>query len=209
MKTVNTGDEKLSLSEVNMDYYRFYDTDLYGIEEYDIIGEEYRRLIETCCKYSTVLALSMVNFGEEIIHFDELDKFKIRSVRHIIKINRAEVLNKEIVYYRVCPELCKILVNYVDSIFKWVHTSEFSNPEDLTFFREDGTVFFSSCIHEGVLTLCPQNEDVSEILKNPLWINSKNDERWKTFGYVETSIDETDFLEEMTFGKSRDEDCLK
>ena len=35
-----------------MKTYRFYDTDLYGNEEYDIKGENYTELLNTCIKYS-------------------------------------------------------------------------------------------------------------------------------------------------------------
>ncbi|MBE6625537.1 MAG: hypothetical protein E7622_07885 [Ruminococcaceae bacterium] len=65
-----------------------------------------------------------------------------------------------------------------DSIFKWIDGWGFKNPEDPCFYRDDGSAFFTSVIHEGVVKLTPrENEDVSKIISNPLWIPEIDDVR--------------------------------
>jgi hypothetical protein len=44
-------------------------------------------------------------------------------------------------------------------------------PEDPTFYRPDGSIFFKSTTHEGELTLMPRgDEDVSNVLSSGRWI---------------------------------------
>lgn len=148
--------------------YRFYDTDVNENEEYDVIGEEYDILINTCCKYSSVLALNFMS--KDILYYNELEKYKIASKR----LSKQWIVN----YYKMCPELCELLLKITDSIFKWIDGRGFKNPEDPCFYREDGTLFFDSSIHEGILKLMPrENEDVSKIISNPLWIPETDDVR--------------------------------
>ena len=73
-------------------------------------------------------------------------------------------------YYRVCDKLCDILLKTTNHIFSWLNGWGYENPEDPTFYREDGSLFFTSTIHEGECTLFVRDEDVSEILANKLWI---------------------------------------
>jgi len=78
----------------------------------------------------------------------------------------------------MCPELCELLLKITDSIFKWIDGWGFKNPEDPCFYRDDGSAFFTSVIHEGVVKLTPrENEDVSKIISNPLWIPEIDDVR--------------------------------
>ena len=143
-----------------MKYYRFYDTDIYGKNSYDIKGDEYKNLLEKCFKYSTALILKFK--GKNISLYEELDKHKIKS------LNLGDT--EEIAHYRTCPELLDLMLKSSDSIFEWINGWDNKNPEDPLFLRADGTIFFYSSIHNGELTLLPrQNEDVGSITKNPLW----------------------------------------
>ncbi len=156
--------------------YRFYDTDIYGNEEYDIVGEEYENLLKTCCKYSSVLSLKF--FNKNIPYYRELEQYKIKSKTHNIEIFKNIVKQEEVVYYKTSPELCELLLKITDGIFKWIDGWGFKNPEDPCFYRDDGSAFFTSVIHEGVVKLTPrENEDVSKIISNPLWIPETDDVR--------------------------------
>ncbi len=158
-----------------MEYYRFYDVDLNGDEEDDIKGikgEEYKELIRVCCEHSKYV--SFIIYDKSVSGYDELCKHKFKSVDFTPK---DKYLRKyEILYCNICADLQKFLENNVNDVFGWMLGREFTNPEDPTFFREDGTIFFSSCIHEGIVTLRPKDEDVSHIVSNnSLWIHSDND----------------------------------
>ncbi len=159
-----------------MEIYRFYDTDIYGNEEYDIFGKDYENLLKTCCECSSVLSLKFSN--KNISYYDELEQYKIKSETHNIEILKSIVKQEEIVYYKTSPELCELLLKITDSIFKWIDGWGFKNPEDPCFYREDGSAFLTSVIHEGVVKLMPRDEeDVSRIVSNPLWILESNDIR--------------------------------
>ena len=149
-----------------MKYYRFYDTDKDGMLEYDIFGEEYKKLICVCCMYSSIVSLNFYNED----NLESIEKFKILEKEN--KSPLSNTLKGKRRYYKVCPELCSILQNEVDSFFAWLSFIDGKGlkPEDLTFFREDGTIFLSSCTHEGVITLRPRkDENITKIIANPLW----------------------------------------
>lgn len=159
-----------------MEYYRFYDTDLDGNEEYDISGEQYKELIRVCCKHSKYM--SFIVYDKGVSGYNELCKYKVKSIECTPEDKYSR--KYEIIYCRICTGLQNFLTNNVNSIFEWIYGRENFNPENPMFFREDGTIFFSSSIHDGIITLRPRDEDVSRIVCNPLWICSNNDIRaWK------------------------------
>ena len=65
-----------------------------------------------------------------------------------------------------------------DSIFKWMY-GKVKKPEDIAFYREDGSVFLSSVIHEGEDSLFPrEGEDISAILDLDNWYLVDDAKRW-------------------------------
>lgn len=155
-----------------MDKYVFRDTDITGFEEYDIVGDDYKTLIDTCCKYCTVMSLYITD--SKLNHLDELEKFRIPKNENIKFIYEHYGGNPaywaSVKYYRVCPELKELLLKISDSIFKWLNGWGYKNPDDPTFYRKDGSVFFTSTIHDGECILMPkENEDVTGILSNKNW----------------------------------------
>lgn len=158
----------------HMEYYRFYDTDLYGNEEYDISGEQYKELIKECCKHSKYM--SFIIYDKSVKGYNQLCEYKLGSID--IAPDSKYARKYEILYCNICAGLLNFLLNNVNSIFEWMLGRGFLNPEDPTFYREDGTIFFSSSIHEGIITLRPKGDDVSHIVfNNPLWVHSDNDVR--------------------------------
>lgn len=150
-----------------MKYYVFNDTDSYGNAEYDITGEEYLNLMRKCCECTKSFSLYHKDFNTRI--YKELEPYKIKS--EIINKNDYQGNNyiEEIAYYSVCSETFDIITTQVKAIFNWIRGWGYNNPEDPTFYRENGTVFLDSSIHNGVVRMFPINEDVSEIIKNELW----------------------------------------
>ena len=154
--------------------YKFYDTDNTGTEEYEISGKEYKKLIEICCKYCTVLSLVVTNPNSNILK--KLRKYEIKKSDNI-SFNYEHYSNLPVIvnYYTICSELREIILADTNNIFCWINGWGFTNPEDPTFYRNDGSVFFTSTIHEGECTLMIKDENVSEIISNPHWKMKSSD----------------------------------
>lgn len=157
-----------------MNEFVFLDTDITGTEDYDIKGRDYSNLINICCKYCTVLSFRIVN--SEISFQKELEKFQIPRPENIKYVYRHYYKNLEnqsdIKYFRVCQELKDLLLEIADSIFELICGWDFKNPEDPVFYRDDGSVFFSSIIHDGKCFLFPtDSENISDIVSSGHWIH--------------------------------------
>ena len=151
-----------------MEKYVFFDTDIDGNEEYDIRGEAYKTLIRTCCEHSAVLYLKYTQPNLPIA--DQLKKYEINKPSNIPNDTVIYGPYCERHYFKVCPELCEILLNATEGIFEWLNGWGFQNPDDPTFYREDGSVFFASEIHNGLCVLIPNNgENVEELLRAATW----------------------------------------
>ncbi len=162
-----------------MRIYKFFDTDLSGIEEYDISGEHYLTLLTTCFKYcSTVAVIISPDCTADI---ELWEKYRIPltdNVRkaychygHISNEAPQKIGNYEIRHYQLNQYLNNMILSHTDSLFKWLCGWGYNNPNDLTFFRADGSIFFSSIVHEGVCTLFPNEyEDITDILNHGHWI---------------------------------------
>ena len=151
----------------NFEIYNFYDTDDMGFEEYDITGKEYESLIRACCKYCVVLSFRITKPNVKALI--ELEKFRIKKPDNITFEFVHYGKGANVHYFRICDEVCNILLNTTNNIFSWITGWGYENPDDPTFYREDGSVFFTSTIHDGECTLFIRDEDVSEILANKLW----------------------------------------
>lgn len=160
-------------------YWVFYITNEYGdqSEERDYSGDNYRILISRCVKYCD--EFSFKTFHNNVKNFDAFEPFRVTQPKQREKTyfgyafsNRLSIgpKFKEVHYYRVCEETHKLLLDTADDMFKWIEGWGYFNPEDLAFYRSDGSVFLESQIHEGCFVLYPrENEDVSDILADPKW----------------------------------------
>ena len=158
-----------------MEAYTFVDTDCWGEAEYDIRGDAYKELICCCCQYSKIFSMVITDPSSPIIQ--QLQPYRIATPDHVL-LSFPEYTHQsaDIAYYRVCPQVREILADGVGGIFEWIDGWGFTNPNDPAFYREDGSVFFASVIHNGVCTLTPRpGEDVSQIIKDPLWIKQSGD----------------------------------
>lgn len=151
-----------------MKIYKFFDWDPKTDQEYDLSGREYNDLIEVCFKYSSVM--SFTSCGADIDLLQIIEKYHISRPDNI-KINNSiygygDFTDKQIGlnFYRLCPNLMDVLLSHTNGIFEWIHGWGFNNPENPVFYRENGSIFFSSLIHEGEITLTVNDgEDVSKI----------------------------------------------
>ena len=157
-----------------MSVYQFRDTDYSGTEELDICGIDYENLIRTCAEYASTVSMRIISSENPCIQ--QLERFRLHETdpieyvygHYYARDDRRAV--HEIRYYRLCPEAIEVLLSISDSIFKWISAWGYHNPEDLAFYREDGTVFFDSIVHEGVCNLYPRTgEEVQRIVQSEGW----------------------------------------
>ena len=147
--------------------YKFYDTDKEGLKEYDISGKNYEELMKACCKFSKFFSVIVADDSLNLI--SELKKYEIEKEESII-FCYDHYVEPKIKYFEVCDGLCETILAHTDSIFCWINGWNSKNPEDPAFYREDGTVFFSSTIHDGECTLSIRDEDISLIVNKDNWV---------------------------------------
>jgi|GEM_PF-434905 len=147
-------------------------------------GEDHRILIETCCRYSAYLALSFWIDKEPLRALEVLAPFEISIPKTIPKdflpgLSYEGITEKPLTYYkfyRVCPELPEVLTSITDSLFSWISAWGYNNPEDLYFYRADGSLFLQAIVHEGECMLSPEEgEDVALLLKKGNWFSWDDD----------------------------------
>ena len=126
-----------------MEKYIFLDTDIYGQKEYDIRDNEYEELIYLCCKYCKIFSMVITNPSNTVV--DQLMPYQTSAPNKVLlSFPDYDDQKASIVYYRVCSEVREILTKAVGGIFEWIDGWGFTNPNDPTFYREDGSVFFTS-----------------------------------------------------------------
>lgn len=131
--------------------YEFFDHDDFG-ERIPCCGADFRLLLQTCAKYSKYMSFILEN--------DELERFPVLK-EHLVTRNEhhwlSGVYNKqlrysqdsEVCFFNVTEQLLEGLLEIADDLWAFTHYYEFDNPEDPTFYRADGSVFFTSVTHEG------------------------------------------------------------
>lgn len=103
--------------------YTFYDTDITGKAEYNISGQEYESLIETCCRYSEFFSLRFSQNSTNGI--EKLNAFRINIDSKEIKTKTySSSLDSEdaIRYYAVCEKSKQLLLEISDNIMGFIST---------------------------------------------------------------------------------------
>ncbi len=167
--------------------YRFYDADMTGHEERDVAGEAYSKLLQLCFRYSTTVSILLApSFPEQLEVWEAFRIPVTPNVREVYSHYGFDTLcdsdrfrGYEIRHYLLTPQIQTLIGMRTGSIFQWICAWGHQNPEDISFFREDGSVFFTSTIHEGHCTFCPrEDEDISAIL-NPYWYHIDRHWSWE------------------------------
>ncbi len=154
--------------------YFFYDTDYTGWAEYDIRGEDYKKLMRICCKHSSVLYLKYR--CRNLSNTNPLKKFQISRPANVPADDGFYYPYCQHSYFRVCPELCDTLINNFGGIFEWIYNYKFHNPEDPVFYRSDGSIFFKSIIHDGICAIYPrETEDTEDLMNNVPWLTDEDE----------------------------------
>lgn len=149
-----------------MKQYTFWDRDIFSNSgTFTISGKHYKVLLQKCFKYSKYLSLVVIDNSSPVIQ--RLSKWKvdnplientfIDSHRHFLYVANKDVHN--------------ILLQNTNNMFERRLLQDDVVFEDLVFYRDDGSIFFDSILHEGECSLYPNDsEDISDIIKFGHWI---------------------------------------
>ena len=158
-----------------MKIYDYYDTDEQGNLEYDLCGDEYLLLLRTCFKYSS--SISFLIRSASVAELSGVDNDKLSVPLHVEKNHcNYNIQVSQIRYYRLTAQVQEAICKVTDCIWGWIDGWGYHNPEDLIFYRPDGSVFFSSTVHEGKCSLyVNEDESVLELISNEHWIQRSCD----------------------------------
>ena len=142
---------------------RFFDYDDVTNSDIIIEGKAFEVLLDLCFRYSKYV--SFLTTETDFKKYPNLNSFLVDEKNMLF-----EVYNKHLCYsdnasvsFFYCTKECQnVILRISKNLWAFIHGWGFSNPEDPTFYRYDGSVFFSSQIHEGYGTFYPRKgEDIS------------------------------------------------
>ena len=146
----------------------------------DIDGQDYWVLLKTCFHYSSFFCLRYIS---DLNHYPSelcnsmccLEPYQMFSVFQLQEPMLGAGCDR-FTFYRCTPETLNILKRYATHMFAWNAYSENQKlPEDLIFFRKDGSVFFFQITHEKEAALFPRGrENVKPVVKKRGWRDYKN-----------------------------------
>ena len=136
--------------------------------ELDIQGEQYERLIDICFHHCSYFSLNENRSG---VMFDLPEK----ELEVWLEQLSSPIRKKHLFFCSY--EAKQYLLRKVNSLFSWItwgtHNRDIKEgilPEDLCFYRSDGSVFLWSETHEGICVICSKpEEDVSDIVSSEGW----------------------------------------
>lgn len=117
-----------------------------------ISGDAYRQLIEYCFAHCAALSLSFHGKNDLKEYMAELLPFTSLSLSpNILSKKDGIVWLQHKNFYSLSDDLRDFLLRESQSLFDWKFsgTKAIPEPEDLCFYREDGSGMFWSCTHEG------------------------------------------------------------
>lgn len=150
--------------------YYFYDTDETGTAEYDLRGDAYQELLELCGKYCTTVSFLDRTRSKR---WDAIEACCIPIPDYVSAVYRRHyALDDEaqsVQCFRVTDEVLRCLADHADGVF-----DRNCGVEDPSFFREDGTTFYTCVSHEGECILTPRDsEDVEALISNRPWTTKR------------------------------------
>lgn len=140
----------------------------------DLYDENYYRLLKCCFDYSNFFLLRFKKdfylYPNEICDsMEQLNPYLFCSFSEMQEPWCGAGYDR-ISIYHCNVDSFQIMREKTNRLFGWTSYGRTKLPEDLTFFREDGSVFFSQITHEGIATLYPRkNENVTGIIFSKGW----------------------------------------
>lgn len=140
---------------------RFFDYDEITDKDIVIKGKSFRILLDICFKYSNEFSFLFDETNNK--KFVELDAHLTHKVKKAsCHEDLYPTVRQWIKFYKCCEESKRAILSITDDFWKLNGASDLQNPEDLTFYRKDRSVFFCSSRHQGYGTFYPRKgEDIS------------------------------------------------
>ena len=151
--------------------YLFFDHDGRG-DEIPCADYDFELLLNICFQYSEYV--SFIVEESDFARYPELISYTVNEERDQL----LEAYNMHVRYSResavsffyCSEEFKKLILSISKDLWSFIHAWGFANPEDPTFYRRDGSVFFSAIVHEGEAVLYPRkSEDISAFLDRIQW----------------------------------------
>lgn len=137
---------------------------MYSFENYDdkmkcdlsLSGEAYRELIALCFRYSETFSFTLSSHSP--VQIDS--RFLMLREEHFPKPNLPGIHWFDFCRYYVCtPAAKEAFLALTDDLFAWTSCFPSTNlPDDPTFYRADGSLFFRAITHEGFCELYDRGE---------------------------------------------------
>lgn len=143
--------------------YTFFARDYHSNSgNFDFTKQHFHELLNFCVTYGKYFSLVI---GDNVaVGFDQLEKWEISRPQFPFQ-NETHFEKRR--FYSCSEASCNYLLSATDSIFDL----EYPNPEDIVFYREDGTVLVDSVAHEGECSIYPMlDEDASRLLDHGHWL---------------------------------------
>lgn len=138
----------------------------------EMCREKYINILKLCLKHCKYFSLEFLG---ETPRYPDLEKFILAyEVSPAGKHVNTVFADKVLVLYEYNDEAYKILSSEKHSMFTWVSCWAYSNPENLTFYRADGSLFLETITHEGHCAIFERpGEDVSSIVDEE-WLDESH-----------------------------------
>lgn len=166
-----------------MNVYKFYNPSLFGYQDFPIQGSLFNELLDLCSQYCCTLSLQF--YSRDVRLYEAFLNYRIPKPKEIPFTGKGDEgdfydecsesgSTPEIMYFRVCSKILRLMHMVSDNLFEWCAPVDYfghNNPENPTFYREDGSVFFTAITHEEECSLMPRcYENVSHILNSAPWV---------------------------------------
>ena len=155
--------------------YIFYDSDEQG-NEIPFSGQNFENFLDMCFQYSDCFSFM---YDSEFDDFESVagDFFirdfipscstEILQIPNFLNSKADETIFQcrlafpggRLLFFRCCEASKKMILDFSRDLWEF-SADNGSMPEDLTFYRTDGSTFFTGLIHEGEAFLFPKDTEV-------------------------------------------------
>ena len=146
---------------------RFFDYDDATGSDIIIEGKAFQVLLDLCFRYSKYV--SFLTTEADFKKYPNLKSFLVDEKNMLFEVYNKHLRyseNASVSFFYCTKECQNVIFGISKDLWAFIHGWGFSNPEDPTFYRSDGSVFFSSQIHEGHAAFYPrEDEDISAFFK--------------------------------------------
>jgi hypothetical protein len=127
-------------------------------------GRDYIQLIEFCakrCSKCTFVLRGSLQFGKNCHQFLASQKEHLLEVADQTEWPGTRLIGHTapVYWYRVTPELIAALEGKVRRLYEWAFPDL---PEDLAFYRPDGSALLGTCSHEGFAFVNLGEQEIDE-----------------------------------------------